>query len=302
MKYLFYDCEVANSFNKISKMCSLGYVYTKDDFTILKKEDILINPEDQFDYHLFKNKDIKLYYSPKEFKSHKNFKDQYEKIKSLFLNADIVFGFSIENDIKFLLDDCTRYNLEYPNFKYIDVQTLFKKYHNNKLDSSLEYCVSYYNIKNHLFLHKSDDDAYQTMLVLKSLLQESGMSLDEIIDKCSVKILDVFDYIRKVERRKAIKEAKRKAYEEECKRLSLLHDFYDKKKNDGILNGCKYTFLRSASKYIEEALMAQKYIYDNGGVSMRHYEAGMYIVIKSLDEINSKIPDAKFILISDLIK
>lgn len=302
MKYLFYDCEVANSFNKISKMCSFGYVLTDDLFNIIKKEDILINPEDEFDYHVIKNKKIKLFYKPEEFKKHGNFKELYENIKKLFLDVDLVFGFSIENDIKFLLDDCARYNLEPPFFYYIDVQNIFKIFYNMPQDKSLEYCINHYHIENHLFFHKSDDDAYQTMLVLKELINESKLSLDNLIKKCNIKVLSINDYKQNVILRAEKREEKRRKYEEECNKLSRLLELYDKKINDGPLKGYEYTFLRSAASYIDEALEAQKYIYKNGGVTKRHFEKGMYIIIKNEEEINSKIPDAKFVLISDLVK
>ena len=44
MNYLFFDIECSDG----RHMCSFGYVLTDSNFAILKKEDILINPEAPF--------------------------------------------------------------------------------------------------------------------------------------------------------------------------------------------------------------------------------------------------------------
>lgn len=302
MNYLVYDCEVANSFDGISKICSLGYVLVDNDFNILKKEDILLNPEDKFDYHLYNNTaNIRLYYPRSIFYSSPSFKERYEYIKQLFDDSDIVVGFSIENDIKFILDACMRYNCENINFKYVDVQKLFKLFYNDTQDRSLDYCVSFFNIDTEMVLHKSDDDAYLTFMVLKRLLEVNNLTFFSLLEKCNVKLTSIEDFLLIQEKRKLKKLERKQAYLNKVKELSRLNDLYDKEKeNGGKLKGKTYCFTKNAFSYIEEALNIQKYIYDNGGVTKKHYEDGMYIIIDNPAEINDKIPNAKFVLINDL--
>ena len=51
--YLLFDIECANCFNGIGKMCSLGYVLVNEDFEILDEDDVVMNPETEFDWYLF---------------------------------------------------------------------------------------------------------------------------------------------------------------------------------------------------------------------------------------------------------
>ena len=51
--FLFFDIECANCFNGIGKMCSLGYVVINENFEILDEDDVVMNPETEFDWYLF---------------------------------------------------------------------------------------------------------------------------------------------------------------------------------------------------------------------------------------------------------
>lgn len=44
MKYLFFDIECSNCFNKIGKICEFGYVLCDENLSILKKGDIPMSP------------------------------------------------------------------------------------------------------------------------------------------------------------------------------------------------------------------------------------------------------------------
>lgn len=301
MKYLVIDFEVANSFDKVSKICSFGYVALDSNLNFIDKVDIIINPEDKFDYHLYSDKsNIKLYYSKKEFYKHPNFLGYYDRIYDLFTSSNIVFGFSIENDIKFLFDTCKRYSKEAPKFNYLDVQVLFKLYHKDDTYRSLDYCINYYNIKTDSYLHKSDDDAYMTYLVLLELLKEANTNLDGLLKICKFDIINTDTYLKIVEERRIKKEERREAYLKEVEKLQKLLPLYDKVKDDGPLKGNIYTFTRNASKYIEKALDVQKYIYELGGMTTRHFSDGCYVIINDDAEINIKFLGAKFIKIDDI--
>lgn len=54
--FLFFDIECANCFNGIGKMCSLGYVIINENFEILDEDDVVMNPETEFDWYLSSQK------------------------------------------------------------------------------------------------------------------------------------------------------------------------------------------------------------------------------------------------------
>ena len=44
MKYLFFDLEYASQKGGTSKICEFGYVVTDENFNILEKDNLIINP------------------------------------------------------------------------------------------------------------------------------------------------------------------------------------------------------------------------------------------------------------------
>ena len=104
MKYLFFDIECAGVFKNVAKICAFGYCLTDEQFHILEKEDILINPQGGF--HLTDRKGeqgIVLPYKYEEFKKYPSFKEQAERIYSLLQDSDtLVVGHAVQNDVKYL--------------------------------------------------------------------------------------------------------------------------------------------------------------------------------------------------------
>ena len=49
MKYLFFDTECANCFDGEGKICEFGFVLTDENYQIIEKDNIIINPESPFD-------------------------------------------------------------------------------------------------------------------------------------------------------------------------------------------------------------------------------------------------------------
>ena len=45
MKYTFFDIECANCIEGQAKICSFGYVITDEQFNLLEKEDLIVNPK-----------------------------------------------------------------------------------------------------------------------------------------------------------------------------------------------------------------------------------------------------------------
>lgn len=193
MDYLFFDIECANCFEGIGKMCSFGYVLTDSNFNIIETDDIVMNPDCEFDWYLYKNKnDIKLAYSQVFFRSKPNFPNHYGKIRELVLRPDTkVFGFSSLNDIGFVVSACERYKLPVLYFSAYDLEPIIKI--EDEVYGSLDERCKLLGIDNSdLQAHKSSDDAIMTMRLLKAFTEKQSVSVDKIMEEnerfyCSTK-------------------------------------------------------------------------------------------------------------------
>lgn len=182
MYYLFFDIECSDGIH----ICSFGYCLTDDKFNVIKKEDIVINPESKF--ILSKNKrrpKINLAYSEEFFVKQKNFLSHYPKIKDILCKENqIILGHSILSDFHFLYNACERYSLPNLELTGFDIQKLYQIYFNKKNVQSLESILNELNIENNkIRLHKSCDDAFATMLVAKRICEIEKISLDTIVNK-----------------------------------------------------------------------------------------------------------------------
>ena len=178
MRYLFFDIEGANNYNYIAKMCTFGYVITDNKFKLNTKIDVIINPEAPFDKHILQKKMNA--YKVSKYQSCPPFNYFYKSIKKILEEKDqIIVGWAIENDIRFIHDACDRYKCKQIKFEYIDLQTIFMKYENLTNPPSLESACEKYNIDSFI-THKSDDDAHATMLIAKEICKRENISLEEL--------------------------------------------------------------------------------------------------------------------------
>ena len=133
MKYLFFDIECANCFDKRGKIYSFGYIISDENFNIIEKEkDIIINPNvERWDWYVIKNI---LAYPKRDVESRAKFNKQYNKIKRLLEDEEtIVCGFSVKDDVGYILDECERYKLEPIQFNFFDIQRLEAKLSKSKV-------------------------------------------------------------------------------------------------------------------------------------------------------------------------
>lgn len=206
MNYLFLDIECANCFGGIGKMCSFGYVLTDADFNILESQDIVMNPDSEFDWYLYKNKDdIKLAYSQSFFRSQPNFPNHYDKIKKLVLDSDTkIFGFGVLGDIGFVTNACERYEFPLLHFSAFDLERIIKS--EDEIFGSLDERCKILGIDNSdLQAHKSCDDAIMTMRLLKAFLQKTNTSIEDIM-KNKMNCFSTKDFLRKRASRQKKKE------------------------------------------------------------------------------------------------
>ena len=181
MKYLFFDIECADGSK--ATICTFGYVLTDESFKILRKEDLVMNPQSAFNLTGREGKaDIVLAYPHKIFKNAPTFPNFYRRIKSLVENDELfVVGHSVGDDANYLNRSCKRYKLQPLNFKFFDTQRLYKQYTGEKNQKSLENALKAVGVTEEFRSHKSDEDARATMLLMKKLLEKMNMSLGEFL-------------------------------------------------------------------------------------------------------------------------
>jgi DNA polymerase III epsilon subunit-like protein len=179
MKFLFFDIEGACP--KLSTIATFGYTLTDENFNVLEREDILMNPASKYDWYVLKNL---LSYTKAELAKKPKFSEHYKKLKSLLEDSEtIVCGYSIVNDLKYLNSECKRYSLPPFCFSFLDVQTLADKYFESKNQIGIERAYSMLGIEDEILLHRSDEDALAAMKVAKKLCEKTGLTLSELSGK-----------------------------------------------------------------------------------------------------------------------
>lgn len=182
--FVFFDCECANTFDGVGKICSLGYVICDDELNIIESEDVVMNPECEFDWYILSGKgDIRLAYSKDYFRARPNFESYYKEIKKLFTTGNrYIGGFAVSNDVSFVNNACERYNKQYINFRAFDAEKYFEQKYGKKQKLSqwaLEFGVNLTKYQT----HKSVDDAIITMLCLKAECKKSEKSIEQIFSE-----------------------------------------------------------------------------------------------------------------------
>ena len=190
MKYLFFDIECADGGK--ATICSFGYVIADEKFKILRREDIVINPQGKF-YLTGRagRPDVHLAYPEATFKRAPSFDKFYNKIKALVENKEYyVVGHSIGDDVTYLNKACARYKLEPFSFEYFDTQRMYRELTGDKKSISLENALAAFEIDERFRYHQSVEDARATMFLLKALLAKANMSFEYYrtsTDRCTGK-------------------------------------------------------------------------------------------------------------------
>lgn len=188
MNYLFFDIECANCFEGTGKICEFGYVLTDDQFTILEQDSIKMNPCDRFDVKGFAIRGIRLEKPYEYYKTQPNFKNFYDRIKTLLQQPkQINVGHGVENDARYLIDECNRYKLQPINFEFCDTCELAKLIYNRDKRLRLkEVYEDLCGINDVDQKHRSLDDSLMTMEITKYYAQELKMPLYQIMSNYSL--------------------------------------------------------------------------------------------------------------------
>ena len=180
MRYLTFDIESSTGCPNDGSLCSFGYYICNENFDFIEQKDLIFNPLASFRYNIIgKNRKVALAYSVKEFKSAERFSAHYNEVKSLFDGADIVFGFAVENDVRYLRDACEKFNLPQIEYKFVDVKQLLELYNDEFKDKGLSAIAEALNIE--FIPHRSDEDARVTLLIVKYLCEKHNFTVDELL-------------------------------------------------------------------------------------------------------------------------
>ena len=243
MKYLFFDIECSVVNKNVAKICAFGYCLTDENFSILEKEDILINPQGGF--HLTDRKGTQglvLPYEYSDFKKYPTFPEKAEKIYSLLQDKDtLVVGHATLNDVKYLNLESKRFNLPSFEFEFADTQFL---YMNAVKEFSRQFGLGAIaqELGVEFTAHRAVDDAYATMKVAEAMCKSENCTLLELVKKNEVKLGKISNY--EIEQISSRAQAKYKQ-EQEKRRLEReklkaeFHVFADREKRkrakEGIL-------------------------------------------------------------------
>lgn len=179
MKFLSFDIECCDG----NHICEFGYVLFDEEFKVIEKECIPINPKFPFRLSRYGEKpEVTLFYSEQEYKNSPEFPIVADRIRKTIGSADVIVGFSMRNDYLFLKKACERYNLLPIEFAYNDMQRLYRAHTRGKNELSLQHFLDEVGIDTaQLRMHRSDDDSYGVMLAIKKMCEESGKGVLALI-------------------------------------------------------------------------------------------------------------------------
>lgn len=250
MQYLFFDIECSVVSKNVAKICAFGYCLTDEQFQIIEKEDILINPQGGF--HLTDRKGTQglvLPYEYSDFKKYPTFLEKADKIYALLQDENtLVAGHATMNDVKYLNFESKRFNL--PSFKFSFTDTQFL-YMNRIGDFTRQFGLGVIaeELGVQFTAHRAVDDAYATMKIAEAMCHAEGCSLPQLIEKYEVTLGKIENYEITLPTSKVMvehKKAQEKRKEERERQKAEFHIFADKEKRrrakDGKLKGKRICF------------------------------------------------------------
>lgn len=312
MTYLFFDIECSNCFGGINKMCEFGYILTDDKFNILRGDDIPMSPgrgrECRFDTGIYKRDptfqfayDLDYYFDCPEFPEY------YERLRKLFEMEDImIFGYSVDNDIRYLDSDFKRYHLDPFNYcKAYDIQKMVSYYSSKRENSKgLEDAFKKLAAKDEVVkiqAHLSQSDAKMSMIVLREMCKRLEVSIDEMLGLCPNSEILVKEYLENLEKKREDKRLHPELYSKRGHKNSetqvLWGNFYREnllklKKDDCIGRIC--TISSEIKNSVHDTEMAIDYIKRMNYVASDKIGESDFIIVTNKEDKERLISKLKF--------
>lgn len=184
MQLLFFDLEYASSKENIKNICEFGYVVTDESFTIVERNNIIIDPgirRSEWDWRVVRKI---LTRKIEEYEKQPIFPYFYSRIEGLLSKSDYIFGHSTCGDAEALNDDCRKYKLPSLNYDFYDINEIYMEYSNSQISVSVENMLSALKVNGESRLHDAETDAYNTMLELKKMVETMEMTVTDILQLC----------------------------------------------------------------------------------------------------------------------
>ena len=248
-------------FKNVAKICAFGYCLVDEQFHILEKEDLLINPKGNF--HLTDRKGMRglvLPYEYDKFKEYPTFPETVDKIRALLEDKDtLVAGHATMNDVKYLNLETNRFSLPSFSFRFTDTQFLYM----NKIDDfSRQFALGAIaqDLGVEFTPHRAVDDAYATMRIAEAMCKESGLTLTQLIEKYEITLGKIENY--EIEQttstaHKRHQEAVIRRKEEREQKRAEVHRFIDRERRNrsknGVLKGKRFCFSHTFEEEVDEA-------------------------------------------------
>ena len=288
MKYLFFDIECANSSEGVCKMCSFGYAIVDEKFKLLESKDIIMDPESDFDWYLVskKNAKAKLAYKPDFYRLFQSFPYHYNEIKRVLTEEyGGIFGYAVNNDLKYINDSVTRYNLPTIEVKAYDLAEMLVEYDN--ISKGLANSLKELTDKEHpeLINHNSEHDAIMTAKLLENICKKLEVKIEEYLELSEIEAKNYQETI-KVKSVENIKPREIKVKDPMIREKNdLFNTYYDKENEDPSsleYDGLMYSVSSVIKRDIDLALKLVEHIYHGNGVMT--YALGDSEILIVLDE------------------
>ena len=284
MRLVFFDIECASVYKTCAKICAFGYVVCDENFDILEKEDILINPKGKFNLTDRKGeKGIVLPYEYAEFKKYPAFPALYPRIKALLEDEEnVVLGHAVLNDVKYLNLETRRFKLPSFKFSFADSQLFFMTLVNDfSRQFGLEHIAEELGVE--FTPHRAADDAYATMRVVEAMCKQLGCGYFGLKDKLGFINGKIENYSISRPQTKGFKKYKsdcRKQKEERSRaRVAFYNNLTRKRyKKGGRLGGKVFCFSRAIEDDISLSIGLVDKIYELGGKYSQHVDECYYYV------------------------
>lgn len=271
MNYVFFDIECACVYKNVAKICVFGYCVADENFNILEKEDILINPNGKFHLTDHGGDGIVLPYDYGEFKKYPDFKKFYPRIKQLLEGGDkLVFGHAAINDVKYLNLETRRYKLPAFRFRFADTQVIYMAMTETfDRQAGLESLTQIFEID--YTPHRAADDAYATMCIAREMCEKEHCTLPELLEKFNIRFgkTENYQYSNCTSaRRTAYLREKSRIKRERGEKRAKFNDFvygYRVRPQSNEWKGKRFSFSRSIEEELSLAKSLVKEIVRRGG-------------------------------------
>lgn len=271
MNLVFFDIECAGVHKTYAKICAFGYVVCDEQFNILEKRDILINPKGKFELTDRRgDKGIVLPYDYEEFKKYPKFSAVYPQIKALLEDKDnVIIGHAVLNDVKYLNLETRRFKLPSFNFPFADSQMFFMASKNDfSRQFGLEYIAEELGVE--FTPHRAADDAYATMRVVEAMCKQNGCDFNGLVSMLGFTFGKISDYTVVPPQCAAFRKYKQSKSKEKSDRAKKRIKFNNnvsrrRPKVKGRLTGKKFNFSRKIEDDTAISLALVDRIYELGG-------------------------------------